>query len=152
MASCIDKEKKVEAINTPFILGDWFALYGNNYTEFYFDEHKMSTHGLSGNIYAYDYHLFNGKKLKLVDSSGNTLSRYFDDIIKVDSFAIVFKNITLHRLNDNHTLGSYLDNKIVYDSLRFHFLQRNANAIPIDSLLKMAGEPIDIDKLYEEVQ
>ena len=64
---------------------------------------------MSGNIHAYDYHLLNGKKLELIDSSGNTLSRYFDDIIKVDSFAIVFLTITLHRLNDNHTLGSYLD-------------------------------------------
>ena len=36
--------------------------------------------------------------------------------------------------------------------VRFHFLQRNANAIPIDSLRNMAGEPINIDELFEKVQ
>lgn len=152
LTSCNDQNEKIKTKSTSLILGDWFSLENNNYTEYYFDERKMSTHGLSGNIYSYEYHLENGKNLKLVGDAGNKLSQYFEDIVKVDSFEIVFKNITLHRLNEKHTLGSYLDKEIELDSLSFYFLQRNAAAIPIDSLLKMAGEPIDVDELFEEVK
>lgn len=150
LTSCNDREDKVKG--TTSILGDWFSLDNNNYTEYHFDEHKMTTQGLSGNIYSYDYHLVNGKTLELVDDSGNKLSQYFEDIIRVDSFEIVFKNIKLYRLNEKHTLGSYLDKETKFDSLSFYFLQRNAAAIPIDSLQKMAGDPIDVDELFEEVK
>lgn len=145
LTSCNDEGDKV----TSLILGDWFSLDNNGYIEYYFDEQTMSIHGLSGNIYSYEYHLRKNKKLELVDNSGNSSSHLFEDIVKVDSFEIVFKNRTLHRLNDNQTLGRYLDKKIEYDSLSFYFMQRNSAAIPIDTLLKMAGEPIDVDELFE---
>ncbi|WP_282163100.1 hypothetical protein [Ulvibacterium marinum] len=109
----------------------------------------MSIYSQSGNIYTYSYLINSDGVLKIKEHSGTEAKSYkfFDEIISIDSTKIMFENRTLLKIGDENSLEQYFNKTIDYDTLNFYSQRRKEFAIPLDTLMKLSGEPVNLDDL-----
>ncbi len=131
------------------VLGNWNSVKDGSYQEYFFNKTDMSIYSQSGNIYTYSYLINSDGVLKIKEHSGTEAKSYkfFDEIISIDSTKIMFENRTLLKIGDENSLEQYFNKTIDYDTLNFYSQRRKEFAIPLDTLMKLSGEPVNLDDL-----
>lgn len=140
--SCNNKESANINIDTKDILGNWYSIENNSYREYFFEEDFMYDYNVySKDVFQYSYIIkqdsifryFKHPELK------NQTYEYYNQILRIDSLRIIFKDITLNRLDDINTLGMFVKDEIDHKTLDKFGGHRENIAIPLDSLLDKIG-------------
>ena len=132
------------------ILGNWSSYYNNEYKEFYISEKKIYLYNTGmGNFYEYNYiikqdSLYVSNVLK---DKEKQMLKFENKILKQNSSQIIFEVGTFEKINDTVNLEMYIKKHINYDKYNSQAVYRQRLIEPLDSLIKLSGDPIDLNKI-----
>lgn len=149
--SCRNEQKdKLSSIANTDILGNWSSSEEKAYYEFFYTESKMYAYNPNASsLFQYSY-IIRNDSIFLHDDRvefKNEHYKYYDKISKADSLSVTLGTRVLSRVKEKNTLEDFVLEKISHEVFDKYSRKRQSYVIPLDSLYKWSGEPINLDNL-----